>query len=173
MLVSPTLCIHSVLIAKIESNSLSIPMLINKNESEIVKVLGLLDSGAGGEFIDRNYARNQGFKIKKLDQLLLARNVDGTKNKQGTTTTYVDLDVKINGRTLATRLMVTGLGKQKIILGFPWLNQHNPDINWKTGEFLWRNMKNGWSRPLKIKRNLHKLPKPSVTDEEDAEEVMN
>ena len=35
-------------------------------------------------------------------------------------------------------LLVTGLGKERIILGFPWLNEHNPDINWKTGEFTWR-----------------------------------
>jgi hypothetical protein len=37
-----------------------------------------------------------------------------------------------------TRLLVTGLGKQKVILGFPWLAQENPDINWTTGEFKWR-----------------------------------
>ena len=34
--------------------------------------------------------------------------------------------------------MVTGLGKEKIILGFPWLTDHNPDMNWKTGQFPWR-----------------------------------
>ena len=36
-----------------------------------------------------------------------------------------------------TRLLVTELGRQKIILGFPWLREQNPDINWKTGEFKW------------------------------------
>ena len=36
--------------------------------------------------------------------------------------------------------MVTGLGKQQIILGFPWLREQNPDINWQTSEFKWRNL---------------------------------
>ena len=77
----------------------------------------------------------------------MARNVDGTLNKTGTITSYVDLAVKIDGRIMDVQLLVTRLGNQKIILGFPWLNEHNPDINWKTGEFKWRSL-----RPLKVKR---------------------
>ena len=71
MLISPVLDIYSVNITKIMSNSISIPILINHNESEeTVKTLGLLDSGAGGQFIDQNYARKAGFEIKKLDKPL-------------------------------------------------------------------------------------------------------
>jgi hypothetical protein len=65
----------------------------------------------------------------------MAYNVDGTKNKRGTITSFVKLKIKINERQMNLRLLVTGLGKQKIILGFPWLNEHNPDINWRTGKF--------------------------------------
>jgi hypothetical protein len=35
--------------------------------------------------------------------------------------------------------LVTGLGKQKIILGYPWFKQANPDINWKKRTLVWRN----------------------------------
>ena len=35
-------------------------------------------------------------------------------------------------------MLVTGLGKQQIILGFPWLREQNPDINWQTSKFKWR-----------------------------------
>ena len=34
-------------------------------------------------------------------------------------------------------LLISGLGKQKIILGLPWLTEHNPIINWKIGEMKW------------------------------------
>ena len=34
--------------------------------------------------------------------------------------------------------MVTGLGKQKVILGFPWFEEMNPEINWKKGTLTWR-----------------------------------
>ena len=29
---------------------------------------------------------------------------------------------------------VTGLGKQKVILGLSWLHEHNPEVDWKTGK---------------------------------------
>ena len=84
MSISPVLDIYSVTIAKIMSNSISVPILIKHDESkETIKTLGLLDSGAGGEFIDQNYAKKAGFEIKKLDKPLRALNVDGTKNKRG------------------------------------------------------------------------------------------
>ena len=37
-------------------NSLTIPLKI-KSEEEIIETNALLDSGAGGEFIDQNYAK--------------------------------------------------------------------------------------------------------------------
>ena len=60
-------------------------------------------------------------------------NVDGTLNKKGTTRNYVGLPLIIFGKTKMEQLMVTGLGKVKIILGFPWLKEQNPIINWQTG----------------------------------------
>ena len=123
------------------------PIEIKKSEYESVKTLALIDSGARGKFINRKYAERLGLPIQTLEKPIMARNVDGTLNKTGTITSYVDLVVKIDGRIMDIQLLVTGLGNQKIILGFPWLNKHNPDINWKTGEFKWRNL-----RPLRIKR---------------------
>jgi hypothetical protein len=63
----------------------------------------------------------------------MAYNVDGTENKRGRITSFVDLSMTINRRTMDTQLLVTGLGKQKVILGFLWLAQENPDINWTSG----------------------------------------
>ena len=135
------------------TNSISIPILIGGESGKDVETLGLIDSGAGGKFIDRNYAKKEGLPIKELPEPVTARNVDGTKNKTGTITQYVELPLKIHGRTRVTQLLITGLGKQRIILGFPWLNEHNPDINWQTGEFKWRPR-----TTFKIKRtNLHPL----------------
>ena len=79
---SPRLDIYSVVTAQIVSKSMQIPILIKSdNKKESIKTLGLIDSGAEGEFIDQNYARKSGFKIQKLDKPLQALNVDGTKNK--------------------------------------------------------------------------------------------
>ena len=73
-----------------------------------------------------------------MKEPLVARNVDGTKNKTGMITSFVNLTLTNHGKEITTDLRVTGLGKQNIILGFPWLNEQNPDIDWKTGKFTWR-----------------------------------
>ena len=129
-----------------KSNSLSIPIIINCEGKKTVKTLALIGSGAGGKFIDQNYAKKSGFILETLEEPLLAQNVEGTENKHKRITKYVNLNATIHGRTRNVKLLVTGLGKQRIILGFPWLNDENPDINRKTGEFKW------WPRPFKLKR---------------------
>ena len=143
---SPSLNIHAVT-THITANTISLPIEIKKSEYESIETLALIDSGAGGKFINQKYAEQLGLPIRNLKRPIMARNVDGTLNKTGTITSYVDLTVKIDRRVMDIQLLVTGLGNQRIILGFPWLNECNPDINWKTGEFKWRNL-----QPLKVKR---------------------
>ena len=36
---------------------------------------------------------------------------------------YVNLNLEINRRKMTMELLVTGLGKERIILGFPWLQE--------------------------------------------------
>jgi len=97
--VSPCLDIFNVSTARIESNSLSIPIQISrKTEKETVETLVLINSGAGGEFIDKNYARNSGLDIQQLEKLLKVFNIDGTSNKRGTIKHFVQLDITVNRR---------------------------------------------------------------------------
>jgi hypothetical protein len=74
--------VFSVNVPQIESNSLSIPISMKETETNKTAVtFGLIDSGAGGKFIDQNYAKWKGFEIKTLKEPTTARNVDGTENK--------------------------------------------------------------------------------------------
>ena len=164
------------------SKSISIPILIKDDQKkESVETLALIDSGAGGEFIDQNYAKKSGLKIQKLEEPLIARNVDGTENKRGRITSFVDAELKVNGKIMKLRLYVTGLGRQKVILGFPWLNEYNPEIDWKTGRFTWKTP----FRRVKIKRFHEKHPlntakelvqqliNDAIVEEKDVEEHLN
>ena len=45
-----------------------------------IAVKALLDSGATGLFMDIAFAKEKGFKMEKLKNPLLVRNVDGTTN---------------------------------------------------------------------------------------------
>jgi hypothetical protein len=71
-------------------------------------------------FIDQNFARN--FKINYSPKPVEAYNMDGTENKWGTISSYMNLEFKLGDRTFNKQFYVTGLGKQKIMLGFPWLH---------------------------------------------------
>jgi Retroviral aspartyl protease len=100
-------------------------------QKKIVKTTTLLDTGAGGKFINQNFIQNQKVETKELKYPIEVFNVDGTPNKQGTITKYTWLDLMINGQTRTHNLLVTGLGKQKIIPIYPWFKQTNLDNNWK------------------------------------------
>jgi hypothetical protein len=90
-------------------------------------------------------------------------NVDGTPNKQGTITKYTWLDLTINGQTQTHNVLVTGLGKQKIILGYSWFKQTNPDINWKECMLTWQ-----------TKQDKRKpTPKSTIENEIDPEDWKN
>ena len=110
------------LLCDISNNTLVIPFKTVTKEKN-VKTQAIINCGAGGAFIDQN------FEQKKSDYPLTAKNVDGTINKKGTIKKYMDLEFKINSRKFREQFYVTGLGKQKIILGFPWLQKHNPKID--------------------------------------------
>ena len=127
--VSPVLDILSVTVGMITQNTLCVPLSTVTN-AKIVETQAL---------IDQDFAQN--FKIFPLNKLITARNVGGTINKKGTIKSYVELEFKINSRKFRERFYVTGLGKQKIILGFTWLQKYNPLIDWKTGKIEWKDQK--------------------------------
>jgi Retroviral aspartyl protease len=140
-LVSPSISIEHVQVAQIEKNTMTVDILISGEsfgQKKIVETTTLLDTGAGGKFIDQNFVRNQKIETKELKYPIEVFNVDGTPNKRGTITKYTWLDLTINGQTQTHNLLVTGLEKQKVILGYPWLKQTNPDINWKECTLTWR-----------------------------------
>ena len=158
----------------INKNSLSIPLKI-KTKTEIVETQALLDSGAGGEFIDQNYTKTLNLPLKTLDKLIPTINVDGTLNKKGTIKHYINLELKILGQSQTIQLLVTGLGKQKNLLGFPWLQKNNPVINWQDDTFQPRPVHIPQKFDFRKKAEIFSakpLPKPTVIDEEDQDEWM-
>ena len=69
-----------------------------ESEGKTIETLGLIDSGAGGKFIDQNFTKEEGLKTKDLENPLVVYNIDGTLNKKGTIRKYVELPMTINGK---------------------------------------------------------------------------
>ena len=112
--------------------------LIGENTRGTVGTKALVDCAAGGIFMDQNFVRRHNLPTQKLSRPLEVRNVDGTLNKQGTIRRYVEMPTKIHGRIRRIKYYVSGLGRQTLILGLPWLRVANPNIDWDKGTFEWR-----------------------------------
>jgi hypothetical protein len=147
--VSPYLDVYSVTIANILRNSISVPINIGSSKRTVKT---LIKSGAGGLFIDQNFTKN--FDINYLDEPVKAYNVDRMENKRGTINAYVNLKFSLGEQKFKEHFYVTGLGKQRIILGFPWLHKHNPIIDWKKGEITFKPFQIDWRRLMEKGRRI-------------------
>ena len=92
----------------------------------------LVDSGATNNFIHPHFAERMGLGSRMLSQPQKIWNIDGTPNKGGLLTRYIDLDVQTKGIHKEMRFLITDLGGEDIILGYPWLATFEPHITWST-----------------------------------------
>ena len=99
---------------------------------EGITVEALLDSGAPGLVMSSEFARKQGFKLKKLERPMQVRNVNGSFNKEGPIENMVEVNIYYQGHRERTEIDVIGGQKWSVILGMPWLACHNPEIDWRT-----------------------------------------
>jgi len=102
--------------------------------SELHSIKALLDSGATGSFIDRDFVRSKGMNTRTLSQNISVFNVDGSPNEAGQITEVVDVVLHYKTHSKRMLLAVSRLGKQSLILGYDWLKNHNPKVDWEKGE---------------------------------------
>ena len=111
-------------------NSLSLKVEIETTDTaEKRSITALVDSGATGKFIDRQYAKSCRFDLIKLTQPIPVYNVDGSPKEAGSITEAVSLLLRYKNHSERTTFCVTNLGKQKLLLGHTWLRKHNPEID--------------------------------------------
>ena len=94
----------------------------------------LLDSGATGLVMSLEFAKKQGFKLKKLKRPINVRNVDGLLNKEGLIEHTVEVNIYFKEYRERTEIDIIGGQKWMVILRILWLVCHNLEIDWRTGE---------------------------------------
>jgi len=105
---------------------------IDIHEGVIVKAL--LDSGTTGMFMDRKMVAKHRFRLQKLNRPVTVRNVDSTNNSAGAITHQVEVNVYYKNHVERMRMDICDLKKTDMILGMPWLQALNPEINWEIEE---------------------------------------
>jgi len=115
--------------------SLLLPVEIGTTDtSELHSVKALLDCRATGSFIDRDFVRSKGMNTWTLSCNILVFNVDGSPNEAGQISEIVDVVLQYKTHSERMLLAISGLGKQNLILGYDWLKDHNPKIDWEKGK---------------------------------------
>jgi hypothetical protein len=124
-----------LIISSVEENapkSLQLKVSIETTDTGKVNSLqSLIDSG---RFIDRGYVKTNQLTTQTLSTPIPVFNVDGTPNEAGSITEVVDLILRYKNHLERFLFAVASLGRQNLILGLPWLQKHNPEIDWVTSE---------------------------------------
>ena len=90
----------------------------------------LIDCGAQGRFLDKKLALKKGIALTKLKTPVTPINMNGTENRSGKIKYVTWLNLYFSNIKMITRLLITDLGKEQIILGLFWLQEYNPTIDW-------------------------------------------
>ena len=93
--------ISSVLVAEILNESFFIPISVQCNGKD-VETKALLDTGASGAFMDKDFAERNEIPLIPLAMPMTVRNVDGTLNIKGKMTHYTWVNITVAGEALRT-----------------------------------------------------------------------
>ena len=109
-------------------NCINVSFLFDKNK---VAKNALLDSGATNNFINQRTVDRLHISTQCLLKPRILYNVDKTENKSGWITHYINLEITQGMQVWVQWFYTTNLGTDRFILGFPWLYEFNPKIDWR------------------------------------------
>ncbi len=124
--VSDTMYIRSINAMKVPFEFISVSRTADEK--------ALLDSGASENFLDFNVWKELKIGQVRLGKEIPVHNVDGTPNKMGAIESYCWLKVKLGKQEENMKFYLTNIGKERFILGYPFLTTFNPEIDWGKGK---------------------------------------
>ena len=115
-------------------NSLTIEVVLQNLEgTRTVTARTLVDSGSTGSCIDRRFIEEHGLTTHRSPITVTVYNADGTVNKCGKITEYVEARMTVGEHAERVHFGVVQLGNADVFLGHDWLAHHNPSIHWADG----------------------------------------
>ncbi len=96
-------------------------------------IKALVDSGATDCFMSENFIRRMKLGKRPLQKPRKIWNIDNTANQAGEITHYITLDIQTGGIQKTIQFLITNIGNEDIILGYPWMAAFEPQFTWKNG----------------------------------------
>jgi deoxyuridine 5'-triphosphate nucleotidohydrolase len=134
------------------------------------KVNALLDSGATGLYVDRKWLAEKNIEARPLEFPLHVYNADGSPNSNGKITHEVELRFEIQGHTTKGWFHVVDLGNKRMIIGMSWLREHNPIIDWETGQLEFQRCPSTCGGAAQLNKNLRTLFETTMEFDSDITE---
>ena len=105
--------------------------MLNMRNGQDVSTRIFIDCGADINCIDYDFAKKHKVNLQKLEKPLPVNNVDGSPNKKGQVTHIASFFIKMGGIIHKETFHTMKCRKDNLILGLPWLNRINLQIDWK------------------------------------------
>jgi aspartyl protease len=111
---------------------MKVPIVIQMSEQRATRN-ALLDSGETESFIHPRIVHKLQLPTNQLHHLRTVRNINGMNNRLGEVTDEVQLSIHHEDYSETHRFLVTDIGEDDIILGYPFFEAANPLIDWPMG----------------------------------------
>jgi len=152
--------------------------------SELYSIKALLDCRATGSFIDRDFVHSKRINTRTLSWNISVFNVNGSSNEAEQITEVIDIVLRYKTHCKRMLLAVSRLRKQSLILGYDWLKDHNPKIDWEKREVeitrcllrcegrhaLQKEQTRQKRMELRALQSCHDGPAPLLQEESESEE---
>ena len=106
-----------------------IPVSI-RTSNAMANIKGLVDSEATNCFMSPTFIKKMWLGKRPLQKPRKIWNIDNTVNKAGLITHYVNLDIQMHNIYRTLWFLVTNIGNEDLVLGYPWLSTFEPQFNW-------------------------------------------
>src|SRR6266478_1347300 len=107
----------------------------------------LLDSGSSHSFVNEAFATNNKLKFSYLLNPILLKMFDGSTPSNVSKKVWMPITFS-TGETHHLEFFVTNLDENySLVLGYDWLAQHNPNIDWMETKITFREPKNPKKEP--------------------------
>ena len=131
MALAQALDMESVYVAKWRSIQVAVQLY---TRFQRVKVDTLLDSSATENFIHPRMVKKMKLQTQLLKKPWQVNNMDSSPNKAGEVTKVVILEICHKGYWGKHAFFVAEVDHNDILLGYPFLEAINPEINWWSGK---------------------------------------